>query len=288
MTIATQGASESERRGQQLYDRGPTTVYASHFDPRFSWCAYVPPGLDEPGPAPELVVAVHGTLRDMVNYRALFTDFARWNRCVVLAPLFPVGVLGDGNRDGYKYIAEGDIRYDRVLLAMVEELGDRLGLGFERFALFGFSGGGHFAHRMLLLHPRRLWAVSIGAPGSVTRLDAERDWWVGTRDMRVRFGVGPDVAAMREVAIHMVVGGADRETWEIGHREGGCYWMPGANDAGPTRPDRLKALQDSFAAQGIASTLDIVPGVAHAVSGVVENTKAFFAHVLARRRAAAV
>lgn len=281
----TNATSDAQTRGRQLYDQGPTTVYASRHDPRFSWCLYVPPGLDEAGPPPELVVSVHGTLRDMANYRALFADFARWNRCIVLSPLFPAGILGDGDRNGYKYMEEGDIRYDRVLLAMVDEVAERYGWRFDRFALFGFSGGGHFAHRMLLLHPRRLWAVSIGSPGSVTRLDPERDWWVGTRDMESRFGVAPDVEAMKQVAIHMVVGGADLETWEIVHREGGRHWMPGANEAGTTRPERLAALQRSFADHGIASRLEIVPGVAHTVSGVVEYTKAFFDETLRARRA---
>lgn len=281
----TTSSTETERRGRLLYDQGPTTVYASRVDPRFSWCLYVPPDLHGPGPAPELLVSVHGTLRDMANYRNLFADFGRWNRCIVLAPLFPAGVLGDGNRDGYKYIAEGDIRYDRVLLGMVDEVAERYGCRFDRFGLFGFSGGGHFAHRMLLLHPRRLWGVSIGSPGSVTRLDPDRDWWVGTRDMESRFGIAPDLPAMRDVAVHLVVGGADRETWEIVHSEGGRNWMEGANDAGANRPERLEALRVSLAAQGIAAQLDVVPGVAHTVSGIVETSKTFLAGALERRRA---
>ncbi|MCQ4161841.1 alpha/beta hydrolase [Roseomonas sp. GC11] len=285
MTPPLDGISEATRRGRQLYDQGLTTVYASRYDPRFSWCLYVPPGLDEPGPAPELIVSVHGTLRDMAHYRQIFVDFARWNRCIVLSPLFPAGVLGDGNRDGYKYIAEGSIRYDHVLLAMVDEVCERYRFSFDRFSLFGFSGGGHFAHRMLLLHPHRLWAVSIGAPGSVTLLDPQRDWWVGTRGMQARFGLSPNLEAMRQVAIHMVVGGADREAWEITHRENGRHWVPGANDAGATRPERLEALRVSLAAHGIGATLEIVPGVAHNVSGVVEYSKAFFARTLAARRA---
>lgn len=48
---------------------------------------------------------------------------------------------------------EGDIRCDRVLLAMVEEVGAKYGGRWDRFALFGFSGGGHFTRRFAILHP---------------------------------------------------------------------------------------------------------------------------------------
>ena len=99
----------------------------------------------------------------------------------------PVGVRGDGARSGYKYMAEGDIRYDRVLLDMVAEVAAKYDQDWSRFAVFGFSGGGHFAHRMAILHPDRLWAACIGAAGSVTLLDPDRDWWVGIRDLEQRF-----------------------------------------------------------------------------------------------------
>ncbi len=93
---------------------------------------------------------------------------------------------------------EGDIRYDHILLAMVDEVGERLGRTFADFMLFGFSGGGHFAHRFFYLHPQRLSAVSIGAPGAVTLIDDQRDYWVGTRDLAARFGTAIDLPAMRK------------------------------------------------------------------------------------------
>ena len=277
--------TELQRRGRALYDFGRTILYASRHDPRFPFCLYVPPDIHEPGPAPQLIVGMHGTGRNVAEYRDWFAQFGQWNRCVILAPLFPAGVRGDRDRDGYKYVLEGDIRYDRVLLAMVDELEDLYGLRFPRFALWGYSGGGHFTHRFLLLHPGRLWAVSIGAPGSVTQIDPNRDWWVGIRNMEAIFGTAPDLDAMRRVAIHMVVGDADRETWEITHKPGGRRWMEGANDAGPTRPDRLETLRRNFAEHGIEAQLEIVPGVSHDAARVVPRVQGFFARTLRRMRA---
>ncbi len=275
---------DDAQRGSAMYDLGSTTIFASRADARFCYCLYVPPGIAAAATPPELIVAMHGTGRSFVEYRDAFAEFGRWNNCIVLAPLFPVGVRGDGNRDGFKYMAEGDIRYDRVLIDMVEEVGAKYGRRFDRFALFGYSGGGHFAHRFLMLHPDRLWAASIGAPGSVTLLDPTRDWWVGTRDVEARFGIRIDPAAMARVPVQMVVGNADLETWEITHREGGRNWMPGANDAGRTRPERLASLCRSFEAAGVTVRFDLVAGMAHDGLRAVETVKGFFADVLTANR----
>jgi len=276
--------ANQEDLGRQIYDLGHTTVFASRRDPRFSYCLYVPSDLGRRG-TPDLVVAMHGTGRAFMTYRDGFAEFGRWNNCIILCPLFPVGVRGDGNRDGFKYIQEAAIRYDDILLSIVEEVGERYGLDVTRFALFGFSGGGHFTHRFLILHPDRLWAASIGAPGSVTLLDPTRDWWVGIRDVKELFGVTVDLTAMQGVPVQMIVGAADLETWEITHREGGPHWMPGANDAGRTRPERLDSLRRSFEAAGIRVRFDLVPNVPHDGNQVVSQVQDFFAAVLKDRRA---
>jgi poly(3-hydroxybutyrate) depolymerase len=282
---AVSASQDAAAIARALYDLGPTPVIACKADPRFSYCLYVPKNLGKSAQPPELVVAMHGTGRGFTGYRDAFQDFGRWNNCIVLAPLFPIGVLGDDNRDGFKYMREGAIRYDHVLLAMVAEVEARYGVSFPRFGLFGYSGGGHFAHRFLMLQPQKLWACSIGAPGSVTLLDPTRDWWVGTRNMVELFGAAPDVAAMKQVAVQMIVGAADLETWEITHKPGGRNWMPDANHAGATRPERLASLKASFEEAGIGVRFDLVPNMAHDGLRAVPRVEDFFAEHLARLRA---
>ncbi|MCW3475242.1 alpha/beta hydrolase [Limobrevibacterium gyesilva] len=274
-------------RRKQMYQRGPTVVYACRKDPRFSYCMYVPPGFDADPAGHTLIVAVHGTGRTMTAYRDGFSAFARYNKCVVLAPLFPVGVCGDDNADGFKYIREGDIRYDHVLLAMIEEAGARLGHAFGPFMLFGFSGGGHFVHRFFYLHPQRLCAVSIGAPGAVTLIDDTRDYWVGTRNLEALFGTALDLAAMRQVPVQMVVGAADIETWEIDYQPGSRNYMDGINATGRTRIERNTALRRNFEAHGIQVRQDIVPNVPHDGTKVLPNVQDFFLDVLCARRGGA-
>lgn len=271
-------------RARAMYDLGHSTVFASRIDPRFSYCMYVPPHIDQARHPMELVVIMHGTGRAFVEYRDAFAEFARWNDCIVLCPLFPVSPLGDGNRDGFKQLIEGDIRYDHILQGMVAEVGEKFGRDFSRFALFGYSGGGQFVNRYTLLHPETLWAASIGAPGSVTLLDPSQDWWVGVRGAEARFGKAVDIEALRQVAVHMIVGKADLETWEITHREGGKFFMPGANSAGATRPERLQSLRRSFEAAGVKAVLDVVENVPHDGLKCVGQVQDFLAAELHKLR----
>ena len=278
-------AQDFDTLAKAAFELGPTPVIASKYDPRFCYCLYVPPTLDPANP-PELVVAMHGTGRSFITYRDQLAGFARWHNCIVLAPLFPIGPRGDGNRDGFKYMIEGDIRYDQVLLAMVAEIEAQYGLSFPQFAIFGYSGGAHFTHRFLMLHPERLWAASIGAPGSVTLLDPTRDWWVGTRNLADLFGKAPNPEAMARIAVQMIVGDADLETWEITHTEGSRHWMPDANHAGRTRPERLDRLRENFEEHGVKVRFNVIPNMAHDGTLAVPVFEDFLADTLAQRRKA--
>lgn len=278
------GTSGAAARAREIYDYGQTAIFASTADPRLHMLLYVPPTAAD-GRRIDLLVAVHGTGRtSAIDFRDGFAEFGLYNDCAILCPIFPMNVLGDGARSGYKFMEEGDIRYDRIVLSMVEEMAAKYDQDWSKFAIFGFSGGGHFAHRFAILHPERLWAASVGAPGSVTLLDPERDWWVGVRDLEVRFGKAFDAEALSRVPVHMVVGDADLETWEITHKPGSKYYMEGANDAGENRPARLEALADSFRAAGVDVTFDKVAGVSHDRIKVLGHVKAFLATILNERR----
>ncbi|MDP0926472.1 alpha/beta hydrolase [Paracoccus onubensis] len=278
------GTKEGALRARAIYDYGETAVFASTADPRFHMMLYVPPAAAE-GRKVDLLVAVHGTGRTSAfEFRDGFAEFGLYNDCAILCPIFPVNVRGDGARSGYKYIGEGDIRYDQVLLSMVDEMAAKYRQDWSKFAIFGYSGGGQFSHRFAILHPERLWAASVGAPGSVTLLDPDRDWWVGVRDLADRFGKPIDPDALAQVPVHMVVGEADLETWEITHKPGSQYYMEGANGAGTTRPERLRSLKASFEAAGVRVILDEVAGVSHDRMKCIGHVKTFLTRTLKEMR----
>ncbi len=273
--------------GKQIshYGFGRTTLFACRYDQRCSYCLYVPHDYDEDGDQQyPLIVVVHGTSRPAQQYRDAFAEFAEREQCIVLAPLFPAGLIEPGEMSNYKFIKFHDMRFDLILLAMVDEVAETYRIEHKRFLLHGFSGGGHFAHRFFYLHPQRLAAISIGAPGMVTLLDDTKPWWVGVADLKNVFDIELDLDAMRNVPVQMVVGGNDIETWEITIPEGGRWYMPGVNDSGVTRIDRLTALRESFEQRDIAVQFDTVPGVAHAGFEIVPTVESFFSAVLAEQQ----
>lgn len=267
------------------YELGYAACRASQADPRFSCFLYFPENYSfETADQYTLCVLIHGSSRTPHIYRELFADFAEQHRCIVLAPLFPVGITDAEDFSSYKFIKAGELRYDLVLLSMIEEFSTRYGVPGERFLMHGFSGGGHFVHRFFYLHAQRLMALSIGAPGMVTLLDDRLDWHCGIRGMAELLEAPIAWQAMREVPVQMVIGGDDTETWEITIKPDNRYWMPGVNDAGSNRLQRMEALRQSFLKAGITVQHDVVAGVGHEGYRLLDTVKSFFASVLNQQR----
>ena len=259
----------------EFYYSGPTAFFALQDDQRFSYCLYVPSAHRTATAPLPLLVLMHGTQRTAERYRDEYRAFAEEHDCVVLAPLFPAGIAEAGDLHGFKRLSFHGIRYDEVLLRIVAEVGARYRVDIDHFHLHGFSGGGQFAHRFAYLHAERLAAVSIGAPGRVTRIDPDVPWWLGTADVRERFGQDVAIEALRALPVQMVVGGEDTDTWEIAE--------PGIDAGGDTRIARLTTLRRNFELHGIDVRFDVVPGVGHRGMQVQPAVKDFFVEVLARR-----
>ena len=250
-------------------------------DPRFTYCLYIPqehytPGVDQL--RLPLIVNVHGSRRRAEDARNSMKDFADKHKCAVLAPLFPVGIAGDRfDVDNYKAINYKGTRYDLLLLAMVEETG-RIwpGVATDTFFLMGYSGGGQFALRFLYLHPKRLEAVSVGAPGSLTTLEEQVPWPKGIG------GIG-DVIEDAEVKledvqkvefVQVLVGAED----SVPHGNNWKPWLAAALGGGGrkekkapgkekakavSRLDEARCLHAMLESYEVKSTLTLVPNVAH-------------------------
>jgi poly(3-hydroxybutyrate) depolymerase len=117
------------------------------------------------GPRPPLFVTVHGISRNARQHATLFAPLAERYGVVVVAPLFPADEYGDYQRLGRGARAR---RADRALETLVEEVGRLTGAQTDRFYLFGYSGGGQFAHRFTMAHPHRVEAYAVGAAGWYT------------------------------------------------------------------------------------------------------------------------
>jgi pimeloyl-ACP methyl ester carboxylesterase len=230
-------------------------------DPRFGYALCRPP--DAGGKRPGLLVAVHDSVRRYRECLDAFADFARANHLVGLAPLFPAGLAGDEQGDGYKRLQQHEIRHDRLLDAMIEETVAATGCNGARFLLYGYSGGGQFAHRYLLLHPARVRAAVIGAPGQVTLADEACDWPAGMRDSAARFGRALDRVALRQVPVELLVGALDTRRDDLREQPPcGAAW-PGDAHRQPNRIERLRAFERSLHAVGAEPRFTTMPGVDH-------------------------
>lgn len=259
---------------------GAIPFKATLIDPRDSYCMYVPEAaftaVNETGSKLPLVVNIHGTSRRAEQCRDSLQDFADSRGAAVLAPLFPYGINDPNDADNYKEVLYRGIRYDEILLGMLEEVEVRYEgiIETDRFFLMGFSGGGQYAHRFLYLHPERLHAASIGAPGTVTSLN-ESSWPEGVGDTNELFGVEVDVEKIKAVKLHLVVGELDDGV--VGE---GISDVLGSQAGVAGRMTVLNGLQSEWKQLGIGARLDIMPGVEHDAIGVLPAQTSFLKSVV--------
>ncbi|MBL4639161.1 MAG: hypothetical protein JKY57_01390 [Kordiimonadaceae bacterium] len=263
------------------YDIGMTTQFACQFDQRFSYWMYVPKDYDENATKEyPVAVLVHGTHRRGMMYRDMFMEFGEKHKCIILAPQFPAGIEDPKDLGNYKFLKYRDIRFDTILLSMIDEISQKYRIAEKALMLFGFSGGAHFVHRFFYLHADRMIGLSVGAPGMVTLLDDSIKWHCGTGGMAEHFDQPILLNDMRKTPVQMVIGGDDTETWEITIKPSSPLWMEGANDAGTNRLERMVSLKTSFENNGIVVRHDIVPGIGHDSVPMMPSVQTFFADCL--------
>lgn len=253
-------------------------LHACRKDQRFSYYLYFPKDFHPvKKPAENLLVVIHGTFRDAQSTMGSFVDFANKTNTVVLAPLFPTGIEDSEDIHNYKFIKFHDIRFDEVVLDMIDEVEETFHFNPKRIMLYGFSGGGQFAHRFLYLHPDILHSVVIGSPGRITYLDPEEDWYAGIRDFEEQFGKPLNFEALKKPKILLFVGGDDTESIDMSGDES-------ANDAadkfGSNRLERLEALYNNYKEHDMDVSFEVVPGVAHEEEKVTAVAAGFFAQTI--------
>ncbi len=278
-----------------LTGRIPFRLSRSH--PSVSYTLYIPSHAYNPDPSRSsqeppynlprlpLVVTIHGTSRDAEACRDRLREFADKHHVAVLAPFFPAGITSALDLDSYKLLRTPTFNSDRILLSIIDDEIAQIwpGISTSRFFLTGYSGGGQFVLRMLYIHPSRLHAVSIGAPGRPTFLDENEPWPRGIGNLETIFGDGTkiDIDAIRAVkGIQLLVGSEDNfihggeefmgflEQFKAKMRESGAADQQAALDPSlggmkEGRLDGLTKLRDSWKDRGIEARFDVVPGVAH-------------------------
>jgi pimeloyl-ACP methyl ester carboxylesterase len=246
---------------QQPTERGVLLYRTSRQRPDQGYYLYVPRGFDGSA-AFRLLVTVHGHDREAVGRVEHFVDLAEHHNFVLLGPQFDPSIR-------FQMLGIGGERADLRLLDLVAEVSADLSLAHEQFDLFGYSGGGQFAHRFLYAWPRRVRHVIVGAPGTVTMPDAQHRWPGGIRNLASVAGERFDLDEVRRRRIMLLVG-TDDILLE------GLNQQPWAMRSGATRLARARTLHAAWLVAGIDHTYVEVPGVGHGVDGrIVEQVRRF-------------
>lgn len=259
---------------------GGICAVSSPKHPRFPYYSYVPmkAQLHSVSKAP-ILVTVHGSERNAYASRERFKAFAEATGCFVLAPLFPMNMSEADPDEQYKYVYTKDVRFDHVVLDLVDEFSALVGVEFDRLLLHGYSGGGQFVNRFLYLNADRVAAASIGAPGYVTLPTFEHRWLAGLAGLETITGEKPDPSRIARVPLHLMIGELD--DFEINAYEPAELGLDKAQYRayGLTRRKRLDRLCEAYRSLGAQVTYDVVPEMAHGTR--VETAVEFFTEFLA-------
>jgi poly(3-hydroxybutyrate) depolymerase len=249
---------------------GRTPLFAAPSEPRCSYTTYLPGSYDWDG-RPGVLVAVHGTGRDVERTRDRFVELAEEQDLIVVAPLFPAGIDDPDDLHNYKFLEYHAIRFDLVLLRILDAVAQRWNARTGQVLLCGHSGGAQFAHRFWYLHPERVTAAAFSAPGRVTLVDDTTGWPSGTRDTATRFGVRVDPHALRHTPVHLVIGAEDHGEADLAATAAASPGQPGG-----TRLERLSALEENLRDHGVPISKTIVPDAGHDADATASAIARFF------------
>lgn len=221
-------------------------------DPRFSYFVHLPDSyMEDKNPHYRLLVIIHGTGCSVEPYMKAAKELGDPNKFAIVAPLFPGGLIDYEDFNSYKLLSDQGVRYDQVLLSMIDDVKKRYpGVKTDKFFLFGHSGGGQFTNRFLYVHPERLYAAAIGAPGRPTYLNQDEDYYWGIRDFKKYFDKEPDLDEIKKVPVMLIVG--EKDTSFIGK-----------SPYGTCRVERMRSLKKNLEDHGVKVELTIIPGYAH-------------------------
>ncbi len=129
------------------------------------------------GPKAQTLVAIHGISRNAAEVAARFADHPAFRDINVVAPLFERERFGKYQllqaRKAHKFAS------DRALFELLRRLETSAKIATEKLLLFGFSGGAQMAHRLAMLHPRRIDRLCVASAGWYLLPDPETPYPYG-------------------------------------------------------------------------------------------------------------
>jgi pimeloyl-ACP methyl ester carboxylesterase len=198
-----------------------------------------------------MLVAVHGISINAREQARWFAPWAEKTGAILVAPLFEPSFFPDYQRLGRTGLGQ---RADLALHAMLDAAAAEAGVSNPVVNLFGFSGGGQFAHRYAMANPQRVKGQVLAAPGWFTFPDAER-FPYGIKPTKRLPGVTFDPRGLLGVDSLVVVGSGDVDRDPALRRSKRVDRRQGRN-----RIDRgrrwIEAMRDQAAAEGLETRFE--------------------------------
>lgn len=215
-------------------------------------------------PVRRVLVLVHGISENACEQILRFAPQAEARHTLLVAPLFRRAVFGQ-----YQQLVDprSTIRADLALLDILEDTWARTGETSRKIDLFGFSGGGQFAHRFAMAHPAMVASCVSVAAGWYSFPDADRAYPEGLAGLPANPD-GIDAAAVRCVPFHVIVGEHDTV------RDASLRQRRGLDRRqGLTRLERARRWHEAMQTWGgeTQSSLTLLPGTGHSFAKAVEH-----------------
>ncbi len=181
------GSSWGSISSQDLYDGGPGRWTARFYydgelrakksflfnDPgKFRYLMYAP---DFPNLEAGIIVSVHSSSYNPIEYFHMLKPLARKKHMVLVAPYFRKSEFR------YQRIYTGPNRADLYLKEILGEVKMKTGASTDRLIMYGKSAGGQFVHRYLLAYPETVSRMVVAAPGWYTFPDTSLEYPYGLK-----------------------------------------------------------------------------------------------------------
>jgi len=251
-------------------------------DPPLDAYVYLPRTL---APQARVVAIVHGISELPRQHVECFAPLAERQGTVLVAPHFSRPNFRD-----YQRLGRGGrgARADQALERLVEEVARESHARAGRIFLFGYSGGGQFAHRYAMAHPQRVAAAVVASAGWYTFPDAERRYPRGIRGGSDLAGAHFEPDAFLRVPLLVTVGARDVER-DASLRQGAAL----DREQGRNRVERaerwVEAMQAAAQQCGLPPAVGLrrLEGVGHSFEDNAERgalAEIAFEHFFGRRR----
>jgi hypothetical protein len=182
---------------------------------------------------------------------------------------------------------ENLVRIDLQLMAMIDDATIKLaGQGIrvdKRFFMMGFSASGAFTSRFCAIHPERIMAAAIGAPGGWPIAPVAK-WWghdmtyiLGISDLHSLTGKQFNLNEFKKIPLYLYLGDKD-DNWDSQDVSTELHFL------GKTFQERWLVAEEIYQSIGSRAEFVMYPGIGHVITtDILMDIEAYFRNSIGSR-----